>query len=491
MNILIVDDIDITTIEEIILQAGSVLNKRCTIKSYQFAMIIPNVNEFKRISVDEIAINGIKTDEQYDIAFLDLEFTKEDYELKENYRPIINLVEAVSKNHPYCEIIIVSNDQGARGVHWDYKPKALNEHFVSIPKDPDKLTTSEFNEAIIKVLEKRFKHLILNCNTHQLEAIQKYLAEKIQTFEFSIDKYKVTPERLFFHFFDSNCKLDTDSIQEKWLELIYDVPKFKDEYWLCSKPITPEQKVNILGIKPNDKDKLSSEIRKYPLKDYYNEYYRFFVNERKLGLNTLIENAEYAVKNVINYLSGEMSAEDLRDTFLGYPATKYTSLKFNMPKFNNRIPDEDMFKFSDFLTHRLLHFGLYFGANMSAPGINLLVDKNSYCTDPTGKFSVYLGIEKHVDQLHTETDSLIEKNDILENVLRNQSFKDGEQKDPRANKLSLLNEYNRKYQLLYGNLAKYEKDFIKNICNYAFDKNLPRDAKEHIEHIVTKLPKWG
>jgi len=488
LNVLIVDDQHLTTIEkEIVNTVGCILNDNCNYKSYEFAHLLPNSHS-KTHNRNDVAINGIIKMEQFDLAFLDLKFPKEVQENGDEFIPIKSLISKITEHHPFCEILITSQYQ-TLAVLKNYKPfNDIEQSFYSVPKSTGQINIQKINEAIGECLERRFRKLILNCTKDQISVIQKYLSGYINTFEFTIDKYKVTPEKLFFHFFDLNKNLDRSLIQEKWLELIYDVPKYKDEYWLCSRPPTLEQKKTILKKKVTVKDEVTTEIRKYPLKEYYFQYYRYFQDDKILGLPTVLENAEYAVKSVIDYLSKETTDLELRNVFLKYPAIKYTGLKLNNPKFSNRIPDEDMFKFSNFLTHRLLHFGLYFGANMSAPGINLLVDKNSYSTDPTGKFSVYLAIEKHIDQLHTETDSFIEKNKLLENVLGGgHDFRNGEINSKRPDKLQLLNQYLRKYHKLYENLANYEKVFIKNICEYSKNKKLPEVAKEHLDYIVANV----
>lgn len=497
MNILILDDIDIATIKKLILQEGSILNSKCNIKAYQFASILPS-NERENFNTNDVAINGIIKDEQYDIAFLDLEFTKEESELNERYKPIKDFINVLNKYHPYCEIINISHDQYSRGVHWDYKPKSLENHYISIPKDSGRITMTEINEAILKCLERRLQHLLIDCSQNQLNEIDNYFLDKKERFDINIGEcnYKATPDKLFFQYQNAKGKIEKNVVSEKLLELIHDVPIFKDDYWNYPSPKLNEKENgnrsdNVVGSKKgNYKQETTSVIRKYPLREYYYQYYRYFSDNKNYSLNTVIANAMYSIEKVIDYISDDAETNIICETFRDYPKTKYRNLKLNQQKISAKIPDEDIAKFADLLSHRLLYFGLYYGAALSAPAINLLVDKHSYCNDPIQKLPTFLAIEKQQDQKLTETDLIIEKIKCINNELHWLSFEDGEYKRDPKKKLKSLSEYSRKYEQYYRDMAKYEKKFIEKVCNYAKMKRMPSDATVHINYILSNLENW-
>lgn len=488
INIVIVDDIDIKTIKnEVILFEDSILKDKCFINEYQFAHCIPEEYQ-DYYSEKDTAVVGIAKDANtinYDVAFLDFEFPNEILDGNKIYEPLLAVVRIIEEHHPNCQIIITSQNQTMRHPIKKYNSDNLNfpddeqRIFISISKATGRLTDEQKNDAFKYVFTNRLIKILNGFSWEERKIVKGFLLDKTEGFIIKVDKIEYNQNNLLFHYYEKSNSIDKENVFYSLFDSLNNIPKFSNKIW------TEEGSYTI-----DKKTKEKKYERRYPLKDYYFQYQTFYSDIEPFKLEVIINNAKEALISVAQFVNDISEDTETALIWSGYPSNKYRNLKFNLKKQpNGKIPDADMSKFMDFLSHRLLFIGLYYGLNLSSNGINYLLDKNSHSNSPqrAKKFSTYLrlGIK---DQLSTETDLKIE---LLRgiNEYNPHGFTVG---DNSLNKqrLKVLKATERNYDGLFQSLATYEKDFVKDICDMVTGMTTITTQKEHVNYILSNVNFW-
>lgn len=277
INIIIVDDEAMLSIEkEIILADKSILKNRCKINAFQFAIKIPK-NKRNDYTDDKIAINQIGKFPNIDLAFLDIGFPEELEEGEDYYKPISKIIDKLENHHPNCQIVIMSQEQSAREVKYDYP--LLGRKFVSASKSSEVLSVHQYNDAFQKILNNRLRYLLNECSYSQKKIIIEYLCEKNNEKSFIINAKEYTPHSLFVQYVNEDKTIDIDKACLNTLIQVIDVPKFEDTHW-----------------------NFGHSLIKYGLKDYYYQFHKYFSNNKMYSISTLSSNAFESLEILFQYL---------------------------------------------------------------------------------------------------------------------------------------------------------------------------------------------
>ena len=345
---------------------------------------------------------------------------------------------------------------------------------MSIPKDTTKASLNDYDRIYSICLDYRLKFLLNECTISQKSEIKYFLTNTTSKSKtIIINDIEFSLESLFCQFYVDDCFIDKPEAYKAYLEHLIDVPSFEDKVWLKE------------GAKG---------YRLYPLKDYYFQYSNYYSEKNKqYSFNIIYNNAKYAIESIINFIEDSSLIKSTCEIWVNTPINSYRNLKLTSKKYtNNRIPDGDMMKFSDFLFNRLLVIGLYFGVNLTSTGINYLIHKNSLANDlqRCRKFVTFLYFSIP-EQLSTETDILISKLTDINAIDRR--FNNGDefiQENFSRKQLKQLSPIEREYDKIFQQLANYEKAFLRNICKYALNKCSIDLHRQNLEYIITNLESW-
>lgn len=461
IDILIVDDNDADLIKSILEQDWSILKNKARIKQCHCAIRVPE-NLEKVYKEDEVAINYIKGAKNIDLAFLDIGFHNEVHG-ENHYLPIFSMIDEIKQQHPYCQIIVMTDEVTSPFFKREYRIADVADIIVpNISKRQDNVAPDEYNMAFSFLLERRLFNLINYCNKNTKSLILDWLNGHNNLNEFEIDGRQFTVESLFIKHVRETT-IQKEVAYREVLELIIDRPTFLDKEWLKQK-----------GTDKN-------LIRRYGLKDYYFNYYSYYYKKTDYKIETLVSLAKGSICKLLDEIIKQNEIRLNEKEFTENVQKFRLKTELKLEKIKSKIPGQDMLKFIDFLQKRLLFLGYYFGCYFGVSGIIKKMQSRIALNDKDRVkwFNTYIYI-KVKDQLSTENDELLgidSKSDKeIEKKARDRS-KFGE------TNLKKLSPPERDYERIYQNLADYEKVFINEIIDHVKKLGPKSDHKENIEYI--------
>ena len=408
----------------------------------------------------------IDSGKKIDLAILDIQF-EEEYTDGYVNEPIIKLIKKLDECHPECQILIMSKYRTHPNFTNSYPIDELTgRSFFAISRDFLAVPRYEYDKAFYEVLEKRLRILVSKLDHNELSKLLKYIKNPASLNEKAKNNLEKTLgvklDTLFIHYDASDMKNKTKI--NNLTKLIMDYPNFSNtkgshkKYWLQG-----------------------DSKREYGFRDYYYQYYEDLYLHEKYSLKTLIKGALDCSEKLISDLVNK--TVNIHETKVCIRRYKESKIRLDLlaKKVDNRIPNLEMLNFVDFLRKRLLYIGMYFGANLSAVSMSLLLQGNSYSNDKSGNLTkqmmTYLRFPIE-DQLSTQNDNLIENCKSGERV-RNKN----RETDYNKNELEYFIPYQRNYEIIYKSLANYEREFCSKVCEFALNLNLAEEHKEHVMYI--------